>query len=122
MGTVNESMSTSILLTIKDQLGLPGSYDKAFDGELLVDINSAISILQQLGLPIDETFEVSSDEETWSDLLGGDYSKYKMVKTYLFAKVKLMFDPPTNGVLLNHYKDLVNEHEFRLNIKAESKL
>jgi len=118
MGTVNEQMSESILLTIKDMLGLPSVYDKAFDGELLVDINSVISILEQIGIG-DGTFDVTSDQETWSDFLGEDITKFKMVKTYVYAKTKLIFDPPTNSVLLNKLQDLANEHEFRLNIKAE---
>ena len=118
---IENQMSESILLTIKDMLGLPSTYDKAFDGELLVDINSVISILEQLGIG-DGTFDVTSDEETWSDFLGSDLQKFKLVKTYIYAKTKLMFDPPTNSVLLNKLQDLANEHEFRLNIKAESKL
>lgn len=122
MGTVNQTMSGSILLTVKDLLGLEPSYDEAFDGELLVDINSAISVLQQIGLPIDPSFEVTSDTETWTDLLGEDYSKFKLVKTFMHTEVKLLFDPPANAVLLGHYKDKNQEARFYLNIAAESKL
>ena len=121
MGTVNQSMSNSILLTVKDMLGVPGPYDPNFDGELLVDINSAISILQKIGVPVDETFEVTSDAETWTDLLGSDYSRFKLVKTFMHTEVKLMFDPPTSGVLLEHYKNLNQESRFYLNIEAEEK-
>ena len=121
MGTTTQSMSASILLTIKDLLGTPGSYDPAFDAELLVDINSAISILQKIGVPVDETFEVTSDAETWTDLLGSNYSRFKLVKTFMHSQVKLMFDPPTSAVLLAHYKDMNNEARFYLNIEAEEK-
>lgn len=122
MGTVTQGMSASILLTIKDMLGSTGPYDPVFDGELLTDINSAISILQEIiGAPIDETFEVTSDAETWTDLLGSDYSKFKLVKTFMHTEVKLMFDPPTSSVLLGHYKQLNEEARFYLKLKAEIK-
>lgn len=43
-----------------------------------------------------------------------------MVKTYMYLKVKLLFDPPPNASVLTAMKEQIQEYEFELEVAAES--
>lgn len=104
-------MNASILDTIKMMLG-PGS-DDSFDGEILVGINSAITVLTQLGIPAPDGFLVTGSSETWEQYLGSD-PRTGMIKTYIYLKTKIGFDPPTSSVLMQAIKDQIAEYEWRI--------
>ena len=121
-------MPDTILTNIKQMLGLQEDYTP-FDQELVMHINSVLMILNQLGVGkdnfritltqdmTDSTRMVST--ETWTNFLGTDYTGDKeAVKSYVFTKVKLLFDPPASGTLMESYKKLADEFEFRLNVAA----
>lgn len=122
------NMSEVILTNIKQMLGLQEDYTP-FDQELVMHINSVLMILNQLGVGT-ENFRIHLSEtggensqmvstETWSGFLGNSYSGDKeAVKSYVFTKVKLLFDPPASGTLMESYKKLADEFEFRLNVAA----
>lgn len=125
-------MSEVILTCIKQMLGLQEDYTP-FDNELVMHINSVIMILNQLGIgrpgfritmtqlpPAEgETVGKMVSTETWSNFLGADYTGDKEgVKSYIFTKVKLIFDPPASGTLMESYKKLADEFEFRLNVAS----
>lgn len=108
----------SILASIKKMLGIEEDYTH-FDPELIIFINAAFGILFQLGVgPKDKPFTISDDGAEWSDFLDG--TQIETVKTYIFAKVKLQFDPPTNSAVLSSYKELISEMEWRCHIDAET--
>lgn len=111
-------MNDSILNTIKRLIGGYIEGD-AFDQELIIDINSAMSVLTQLGVGPEEGFAITGSTETWNDYVG-DRSDIEMVKTYIYAKVRLMFDPPTNSFLVDSMKKLCDEFEWRLNVAIET--
>ena len=90
----------SILQSIKKLLGLDENYD-AFDDDVMMHINSVLMILTQLGVGPKNGFSITGEEETWGDYLGEDISKLSAVKTYVYLKVKTMFDPTSSSVLLH---------------------
>lgn len=110
-------MSESILVTIKKMLGLDSSYT-VFDQDLIVFINTAFMVLEQIGLG-PNGFKITGGVETWSDFLT-DISKYEGAKTYVYIRTRLAFDPPANATLLKSLEDTYKELEWRLNVKAES--
>lgn len=121
-------MTGTILTDVKQMLGLTEDYTP-FDRELVMHVNSVLMILNQLGVgtpnfrititqtPGDNPQAVST--ETWSQFFGTGYTGDKeAVKSYVFTKVKLLFDPPASGTLMESYKKLADEFEFRLNVSA----
>ena len=108
----------SILTSIKKLLGMTEDY-KAFDIDVIMHINSTLSILRQLGFGPEEGFAIEDASAKWVDFLG-DTKTVELVKTYVYMKVKLIFDPPLNSAILQAYKEAIAEFEFRGNIEAES--
>lgn len=102
----------SILLTIKKMLGIDPECD-AFDTDIIVHINSTLMSLRQMGIGPDAGFAVTGSEESWNDLLN-DGGKQEAVKTYIYLKVKSVFDPTANSVVNEAYKSVMNEIEWRL--------
>lgn len=110
-------LQESILNSIKKMLGLDASYT-AFDTDIIIHINSVFMILNQLGVGPEEPFTIISEDEIWADFL--DTNKYlELVKSYMYLKVRLIFDPPTTGVLHEAMERQVKEFEWRLNVQAE---
>lgn len=114
-------MEESILNTIKKLLGITKEYT-AFDEDLIVYINSAFSILRQLGVGPDEGYFITGVNETWGDFITGDPARLRLVRSYVYMKVRLMFDPPTqSSALLESMKEQVREFEWRLNVEVDPK-
>ena len=112
-------MDESIFEEIKAMLGPDASYDE-FDNDILIHINSAIAVLTQLGVGPSNGFVVVDEGETWRDFLGsGRKFPLNMVKTYIYMKVKLAFDPPSNSTVLSAYQETCREYEWRMNVAAE---
>ena len=86
-------MTTSILNTIKKMVGVDSTYT-AFDTDIIVHINSTFSTLNQLGVGPSTPFHISDSTATWSQFMGTNLA-IESVKSYIYAKVKLAFDPPT---------------------------
>lgn len=106
----------SILLSIKKMLGTTEEYDY-FDPEIIANINSVLMILDQLGVG-KPSFIITGTDETWNDFLDGA-KNLELVKSYVYLKVKLIFDPPTTGVLHEAMERQIQEFEWRLNVQAE---
>ena len=113
----------SILLTVKKMVG--GGFDPEqddFDIDIITHINYVFSILNDLGIGPDEGFEITDSSTNWSDYEPGNKVILSKVKSYMYAKVRLLFDPPTNSSLLDNLTKLVSEFEWRLEVDAsESK-
>ena len=110
----------SILQSIKKLLGLDENYD-AFDDDVMMHINSVLMILTQLGVGPKNGFSITGEEETWENYLGEDISKLSAVKTYVYLKVKTMFDPTSSSVVNEATKEMLKELEWRLNSEVEYK-
>jgi hypothetical protein len=107
----------SILTSIKKLLG-GSEEDTNFDTDIIMDINSALMSVNQLGIGPDTGFVITGKNEIWSQLLG-DRKDLEGVKTYIFLKVKLMFDPPSSSFVLESINNQITEFEWRLNSQAE---
>lgn len=109
----------SILDSIKKALGISEG-DNSFDVEIIMHINSIFMILNDLGVGPEDGFYIVDSSEVWEDFLG-ERKSLEAVKTYVYQKVKLVFDPPT-GALLEALKESVKEFEWRLRNRAEEEV
>lgn len=112
-------MIESILTSIKKLLGIEESYEH-FDADIMMHINSVLAILIQLGVGPTEGFSISGKEEIWSDFLGDNSANLEGVKTYVYMKVRLIFDPPATSAVIDSMNRLINEFEWRLNAMADT--
>lgn len=110
----------SILNSVKKLAGLDEGYEH-FDHDIIVAINTTLSILTQLGVGPKGGFSIEDASTEWTDYIS-DLSKLEMVKTYISSKVKLIFDPPLSTTLLQALKDLIAELEWRLNEEVDPEL
>lgn len=109
----------SILNSVKKQLGLFPE-QKEFDPEIIMNINSAILTLNQLGVgPQFEVFVLENETQTYDDYLGVDSSETPYVKMYLYYKTKMSFDPPTSSIVAEALKTQIAEIEWRLNVQVD---
>lgn len=106
----------SILYTIKKMLGLSESYN-AFDTDIIVHINTALMSLHQLGVG-PSGFSIEDEVATWSDLVG-TFSDVQGVKTYIYLKVRLLFDPPSTSFVLASLQSAMSELEWRITTQTE---
>ena len=111
-------MNESILTSIKKLLGITEEYTH-FDTDLIIHINSVFMTLHQLGVGPEEGYRITDESDVWDDYVEED-DNLEAVKTYIYLKVRLIFDPPTNASVLTAYKEEIERLEWRLNIQAES--
>ena len=112
-------MEESILNEIKKMLGLIDQDYTVFDNDIIVAINSAIGVLNQIGIGT-EGFFLTGSNQKWSDLLGTNKLGLQMIKEYVFIKVRIAFDPPTASFVLDSYNNIAKELEWRLNVIYET--
>ena len=112
-------MSDSILTSIKKLLGITEEYTH-FDADVLMHINMAFMVLYQLGVGPSTPFSIEDASATWSDFLG-DSTDLAGVKTYIYQKVKLVFDPPQSSAAITALKESIAELEWRLNVTVDPK-
>lgn len=114
---MTDTVSESILTSIKKLLGIDEA-EESFDVDIKFAINSAMMILNQLGVGPVDCFLITDKTSTWSSFLGTS-TDLESVKSYIYIKTKLLFDPPTSGILVGAFENQLKELEFRLNIQAE---
>lgn len=104
----------SILTSIKKLLGIEEDYTQ-YDSDIVIAINSVFGILQQLGIGPINGFKIETSETTWNDYIGDDI-RLEMVKSYIWYKVRLMFDPPQNSALTSVIEKQIAELEWRMTV------
>ena len=107
----------SILTSVKKILGIDEAY-LAFDPDIIIHINSVFSTLNQLGIGPTLGFMIEDAEATWDDFLGTDL-RLNNVKSYVYLRVRMLFDPPTTGYLIDAMKEQIKEMEWRINAYRE---
>lgn len=107
----------SILTSIKKLLGIDAEYDH-FDADIIMHINSVFMILTQLGVGPEEGFTIMDEDAVWSDFIQ-DKKDIESVKSYMYLKVRLLFDPPLSSAVMESMNRMVNEFEWRLYIAAD---
>ncbi len=105
----------TILATVKTMVG-PSALYEGFDTDLLVHINSTLMYLAQMGVVPDGTTITSTS--VWSDILGTE-TALEGIKSYLYFKARMMFDPPANATISNAWNEEIKQLEFRLMIGKE---
>src|SRR5690606_21826479 len=112
-------METSILTTIKKHLGIDEEYD-VFDLDIMIHINSAFSTLTQLGVGPESGYEISGSENRWEEFVE-DNKQLNSVRTYIYLKVRLLFDPPSTSFAIESLKKQQEELEWRLNVSQDTR-
>lgn len=112
-------MDDSILNTIKKQIGITEDYT-VFDNDLIMHINSVFLTLSQLGVGPDEGFFIEGKTDSWTDYID-EGVLLNSIKTYVYLKVKLLFDPPGSSYAIDAINNIIKELEWRINVQVENK-
>lgn len=113
----DEEIQSSILLSTKTALGVEPDFTP-FDNELVMFINSALSLCNQLGIgPQPDPFKITGSSEKWEDFTK-DFHNLDLVKEFVYKRVKLLFDPPQPSVI-TAYREMLEEDEWRLRVEGD---
>lgn len=107
---------SSILTSIKKLLGIAEEYTH-FDSDIIMHINSVFMILSQLGVGTD--FHIEDDTTEWNEYLP-ESQLLSTIKSYMYLKVKLLFDPPISSAAIESMNRIISEFEWRINMTVES--
>jgi hypothetical protein len=110
-------MMGSILTSIKKLLGIAEEYTH-FDADLIMHINSVLSILTQIGVGPAEGFSIKDKSSVWEDFVP-ENSKWELIKSYTYMKVKLLFDPPLSSAVIESTNRIISELEWRIQVAAD---
>jgi hypothetical protein len=110
-------MPSSILTDTKKILGIVEE-DTTFDPDILIHINTVFSVLNSLGIGPTAGFIIEDKTPTWEDYLGTDLN-LSSVKTYIYLRVRIFFDPPASSFVLTAMQEQIRELEWRLNVERE---
>ena len=110
----------SILTSIKKLIGIEEE-DTSFDTDIIIHINSVFALLRRMGIGPSTGFSIEDSDNTWDEYITeGSDPILESVKTYLYLKTKLVFDPPTNSALLQTMKEEIQELEWSLNFEVDA--
>lgn len=125
-----DTVTDSILLTIKRMIGYDDDYD-VFDHDLIIHINGLIARLNQVGPTLAEDFYLEDSTATWDDYFSklahpstGDWftkTNLQIIKDYIYVETKIVFDPPTSSFVLEALKEQGKEMEWRISCFADKK-
>lgn len=104
-------MNSSILEDVKKLLGLHPEI-KDFDTDIKIGINSAFMTLAQLGV-VDDNYAIQDAGDIWADVKNTGKNA-EVIKSYVYLKVRLFFDPPGNSFLVEAIKNQIGEMEWRM--------
>ena len=107
----------SMLTSIKKMLGIAEEYTQ-FDADLIMHINSVLSILTQIGVGPSEGFAIEDDVTVWTDFVPAN-PKLELIKSYTYMKVKLIFDPPLSSSVIESLNRSTSELEWRIQVAAD---
>ena len=91
-------------------------YD-VFDQELIIHINTVFLTLSQLGVGPVEGFSIEDESATWDAYI--TTANQNAVKTYIYLRVRTIFDPPASSFLVTAMQDQIKELEWRLDVDYE---
>lgn len=113
-------MDESILNSIKKLLGI-AEFDTSFDQDIIMDINTILGILWQMGVGPASPFRITGPIETWSDFME-DMTKIEFVKSFIHLRVAQLFDPATSSSVDESRNNLIKELEWRLYTAGDSEI
>lgn len=104
----------SILDSIKQLLGIDVN-DTSFDKELIIHINGALMILNQLGVGPEDGYLIVDKNNTWDEFVPGQ-KNLEAIKSSVYLRVRLIFDPPQNSFLVTSIEKQIQEYDWRIEI------
>lgn len=107
----------SILSSVKKMLGIDEFCD-SFDQDLIIHINSTLVVLNQLGVGPAEGYFIKDTNDKWVDFIGDDKT-IEIIKSYVYMKVRLLFDPPQSSAAIEAMNNLVSEFEWRIQVAVD---
>lgn len=110
-------MAGSILTDTKKALGLAEDYT-AFDPDIIMHINSVMSTLHQLGIGPPAGYAIINSGDTWDELIG-DELRLNSVQSYMYLKVKMLFDPPSIGYVITAMEKMIEEATWRITVAQD---
>ena len=109
----------SILKSVRKLSGVSDSCTH-FDEQLVAYINSVFLVLKQLGVGPSEGFVITDEYGEWDDFIPDNVVLREATKSYIAAKVRLQFDPPSSSSHMEALKSVIAEYEWRANVEVES--
>ena len=106
----------SILTSIKKLLGIQEEYTN-FDNDIIMHINSTFSTLTQLGVGPSNGFIIKDKSSTWDEFVSDN--RLECVKSYVYLKVRLLFDPPSTSAVMDSINRQITEYEWRINVYSD---
>ena len=111
----------TILNDIKLLLGLTAAYGP-FDAQILMYINTALLSISQIGVEGGRNLEVD-DKTEWGALYPNNAeADLKALKSLIYYKVWLAFDPPASSSLASSVENMIKELEFRVYVEVDPPL
>lgn len=110
-------MTDSILDSVKKVLNLAPDFTP-FDQDVILHINGVLADLSLLGIGPEQGFMIEDNSALWSTFLGGDL-RLNLVKPYMYLRVRLLFDPPTLGYVIDAMKGQIAEFAWKINVYRE---
>lgn len=107
----------SILTSTKKLLGI-AEEDTSFDTDIIMHINTVFSILTQLGVGPPEGFSIEDNSTVWTDYIQAN-PRLELIKSYMYMKVRLMFDPPLSSSVTQILNERIAELEWRINVTVD---
>lgn len=107
----------SVLTSIKKMLGIAEEYTY-FDADLIIHINSVLSILTQIGVGPSEGFSIKDKNAVWTEFIS-ENARLELIKSYIYMKVKLLFDPPLISAVIESINRMTSELEWRIQVAAD---
>lgn len=109
--------NTSILNDVKKLLGYDPLYTE-FDVDIITHINSIFFVLNQIAVGPETPFVISDDTSKWNDF---SEENAELVKSYVFLRVRQLFDPTQSSAVTESTKELIKEFEWRLQVAFDNK-
>lgn len=103
----------SILTSVKKLLGITPECTN-FDSDIIMHINSVFLILNQIGVGPSKGYRIKDEFNTWDEFIPEDNPRLEAVKSYMYMKVKLLFDPPSSSSVMESTNRLLSELEWRI--------
>lgn len=104
--------TNSILNSIKKLHGISPD-DQSFDTDIIIHINSELMALTQIGVGPSNGFYIHDASSVWDDFIP-DRGIVEAVKSYVYVKVRLVFDPPASPTVVEALKSSANEYVWRI--------
>lgn len=108
----------SILTSIKKLLGITEEYTQ-FDQDIIIHINAVFLTLFELGIGPSTGFSIADDSTTWNEYISDNDTLLNAVKSYMYLKVKMLFDPSLTSSVTELMKEQAKEFEWRMNVMVD---